>query len=177
MANLFGGHIGTASDGTTRDLIQDKTEPGFNKGTGRQDVMQFDIATADLTNADTVRIGTIQSDARILKVELFMDALGTSGSVDLGFAKTGDANDGATVEVDTFADGYDVSSTVSADVFVAATGGGGGVTITESFRGDTAWSLANQSSDPNELWDWMITVNNKGNADLAGVLIVTYATD
>jgi hypothetical protein len=169
MPNLFAGNIGTASDGLTRDLIQDKSEPGLNKGTGRQDVMRFNFAAGDITNGDTVRLGTIQSDARIVKCEVFAEANGGSGSVKVGFYKSGDNNDGVVVDAGTTFGTHSVASALQTDTFTSE--------LSEHQRGDTAWELAGLSADPQETWDFVIELDVDGGGAFQGCLLISYATD
>ena len=172
MANLFSGFLGTGTDGSRTD--QFRADAGEGGGKMRAAVIPLNVATGSITNADTIRVASFKTNARILRLTAYIDALGTSGSIDVGFFKSDVYNDGAVVEVDTFADAYDVSSAVSADIFETTAGGGGSVTLDGTDRGKEIWELVGQTEDPGEQWDLVITVNNKGANNLTGTFFIEY---
>ena len=180
MATFFSGTLGALASSSSYD-DQLRADASQASGEIRVLAMPFDIATATLTNADIVRVGSLPTNARILEVRLYLEALGTGGSVDLGVFGVGGSgqHDGAVVEVDTFADGYDVSSAIAGvDIFTTAVGGGGGFTVLDEHRCvKDLWELADESSDPGGTWDLGFTINNKGTNDFTGILIVQYTND
>ena len=173
MGNLFSGFLGTGTDGSRTD--QFRADAGEGGGKVRAAVIPLNVATGSITNDDTIRIASFKTNARFLSVTAYIDALGSGGSIDVGFFKSDIENDGAVVEVDTLADAYDVSSAVSADIFTAAVGGGGeAVTLDGADRGKELWELVGQTEDPGEQWDLVITVNNKGSNNLTGTFLIEY---
>lgn len=178
MATFFTGQLGENSTTLGRDARYSGSDGDLK--IGRYD---FSVANASLTNADTVRCGSINPVYNIWSVTLYVSAMGTSGAIDLGLAKSGVAHDGDVIEVDTFADAYDCSSAVTADIFTAAVGGAGAgiagvIPIVDQYRGLPLWQLANSTEAvalADGQWDWLITVNNKGTNLFSGTLVVEYS--
>ena len=156
---------------------------GATRGNLQVTRWDFIINNALLANGDTIRCGSLTPTANIWSITAYVNAMGTGGSIDIGWAKAGANHDGDVVEVDTFADGYDCSSAVTADIFTAAVGGGGVgiagvVPLTDLYRGLPLWQYVNSTADiaaADGEWDCLITLNNKGVNAFTGTIIVEYS--
>jgi len=179
MANIFGGVLAAASDtGTSAPVTLDREKEGAGQygGTYRAFRIPFHVLQADSSDGDTLRVATFKSSDRFWKVNSYIGATGTSASIDVGFFKSGVDHDGPVVEVDTFADAYDISGATSGDILTVAVGGFGSVVITDQDRGKPLWEMVGLSADPVEEWDLVITLNNNGTGPLVGSFIIEATT-
>lgn len=108
---------------------------------------------------DQIRMGQFKSSDRIFNM-VTTTLGGSAGAGDFGLYKSGNAHDGAVLDVDLFASAFTLSGTVARvdTVFTEAT------TLVNTDRGKSLWELVTigaaftYTSDPMEDWDLVITV-------------------
>jgi hypothetical protein len=153
----------------TNDATQRKAATGLAAGKGDgQNVKALVCSTIELAAAssgDTVKLGTIQSNARILPTGLiYNDDLATSGSptLDLGL---GSVDSNVTSDPDAINNGIALSSATSTTTVVAD----------PTNAGKRAWEFVNgQTADPGGLLDVYVTVKDAATTATGTVTVELY---
>lgn len=170
MADQFSDHFGTGGVSAATVDLQVRSHPGIMKGRQRYSrasvILPFSPAFGV---GDVARVMQFKSSDRIS--EIFLSASGaTAGAGDIGIYLSGQAHDGAVVEVDIFDAAADLSGGVNrSDLFDLGA-------LTDANRGQTLWeqvSVGAQSflEDPFEDYDLAITGTTAISVSNAIVLI------
>jgi hypothetical protein len=138
---------------TNRDAVPSvKTASKISGGVLREWVATVEAGAGDTSSKYIM--GSLPSNARISRIELFSDDVGASGAVDIGIYQT-TANGGAVVDQDCFASAVDVNTAAL-----------NGSNLTYEAALSTAqiddiekmlWEQLNLSADPQRDYDVVIT--------------------
>lgn len=171
MAVYYSDLITPSSANTTLDS-QHRAPVGLSHARTRTSVASI---TAMPLTTDVVRMITLKSGDRLLKLELSSDGGSTAGAVNVGLYLAGDAHDGAVVDADLFASAQTISSALDlTDVFDEA------ATLAGVDRGKTLWELAaigagSDTEDPFVQYDITIVPSTTFTvADSELTLVATY---
>lgn len=173
MATFYSNHLATAAAPSTRAPQQMNV---YESG-GRVRFKRFEIELPDSANADTVRFGSFKSTDAIIDMRIFYDDLGTAGTLDIGLAYAGSANDGTEIDDNLFADALDVATAaVVAGTQIAYGEGSSGLATDVSLFGKRLWQAAGLSSDPGGLFDLMGKTDTGTTAAGTVVIFVMYVS-
>jgi len=133
MSTYYSDNIAVSTANTT-------FVPGYRPTAGikhaRSRISTARISALALTT-DTVRMITLQSGDRLLKLELTSNGGSDAGAIDLGLYLTGSAHDGAVVDVDLFMSAQTTSTAIDlTDAFNES------AVLDHTDRGKTMWELA-----------------------------------
>ena len=159
MANYFSDHLAAAPGDTySANFRRDATKTHARL---RKKIMTVNTGAVLALN-DTAVLGTFKSGDRLFSLKISTNsATTTTGDIDLGLYKADfdhapvAANE---IDVDLFADAYDINAAIRADVDVFTNG-----VLSAIDRGKTLWELATVGAgsytvDPMEDWDLVMTV-------------------
>jgi hypothetical protein len=148
---------------------QDKVLVTLAGGRVREVAGTVEVAAAD-DDTSVFRLVRVPSNAKIVGIYLYNDALTSGTSYDLGLYQTA-ANGGAVVDVDAYASALDLSSARVAPLEC-------------SFEArnidkiqNLVWEDAGLSADPSRLYDIALTANTVGSAAGTISLRVLYVID
>lgn len=167
MATFYANHLATLADPTTRAV------PTLNvhESGGRLRFKRIEIELPDSANNDTVRFASFKSNDVILGIKIYSDDLGTAGTLDLGLAYTGSANDGATIDADRFASAIDVNQAAVNGTEVMSESG----VLTADLVARPLWQAAGLTEDPGGNFDLLGTTPAGTTAAGTVTLVVTYS--
>jgi hypothetical protein len=171
MATYFSNALGADGTGDTTLEAGKRHLPGqFGKS---KRVAAF--VTQDTANNDVLRMFTLPSSARIVRLWFACTDTGTTGTANVGLYLAGTAHDGAAVDADLFASLIDTATAAVAltEVFSEST------TLGLADRGKALWELANigdatLTADPGVDYDFCIVTATGGDASATYYLEAEY---
>jgi len=152
---------------------RDATPKVLNNSSLENGILKSCAATIEMTTADlgsTYRMVQVPSNCRVNTILLYADDVGTTGLIDIGIYKN-TADGGTVVDADFFASAVDIKTAAVNGSDVTHESGVFNIDDVEK----PLWSALGLSSDPNLIYDIVITSTEAASSGGTLSLKVSYA--